>query len=69
MTAQTSYKWTTISINGYNGEFSNDLRGGKQTDSSYDILFEIEADAKNIRCSSMFTGISRFESDSSGSVS
>ncbi|CAF4219816.1 unnamed protein product [Rotaria sordida] len=46
MTAQTSHKWATIFINGDYEEFSNDLRGGKQTDSFYDMFPEIEADAK-----------------------
>ncbi|CAF3013536.1 unnamed protein product [Rotaria sp. Silwood2] len=46
MTAQTSHKWATIFIKGDYEEFSNDLRGGKQTDSFYDTFPDIEADAK-----------------------
>lgn len=46
MTAQTSHKWGTIFINGDYEEFSNDLRGGKQTDSFYDTFPDIETDAK-----------------------
>ena len=46
MTAQTSHKWATVFIKGDYEEFSNDLRGGKQTDSFYDTFPEIEVDAK-----------------------
>jgi hypothetical protein len=46
MTAQTSHKWATLFVKGDYEEFSNDLRGGKQTDSFYDTFPEIEADAK-----------------------
>ncbi|CAF0899532.1 unnamed protein product [Didymodactylos carnosus] len=46
MTAETSHKWATVFIKGDYEEFSNDLRGGKQTDSFYDTFPEIEADAK-----------------------
>jgi hypothetical protein len=46
MTAQTSHKWATIFIKGDYEEFSNDLRGGKQTDSFYDTFPDIEGDAK-----------------------
>ncbi|CAF0911799.1 unnamed protein product [Rotaria sordida] len=46
MIAQTSHKWATVFIKGDYEEFSNDLRGGKQTDSFYYIFLEIEADAK-----------------------
>ena len=46
MTAETSHKWATVFIKGDYEEFSNDLRGGKQTDSFYDVFPEIEADAK-----------------------
>ncbi|CAF2158985.1 unnamed protein product [Rotaria magnacalcarata] len=33
MTAETIHKWATLYIKGDYEEFSNDLRGGKQTDS------------------------------------
>ncbi|CAF3154222.1 unnamed protein product [Rotaria sp. Silwood2] len=46
MTAETSHKWATVFIKGDYEEFSNDLRGGKQTDSFYDTFPEIEADAR-----------------------
>jgi len=46
MTAQTSHKWAEMFIKGNYEEFSNDMRGGKQNDSFYDIFPEIEADAK-----------------------
>ncbi|CAF4605351.1 unnamed protein product, partial [Didymodactylos carnosus] len=46
MTAETSHKWATVFIKGDYEEFSNDLRGGKQTHSFYDTFPEIEADAK-----------------------
>ncbi|CAF1323173.1 unnamed protein product [Rotaria sp. Silwood1] len=46
MIAETSHKWATMFIKGDYEEFSNDLRGGKQTDSFYDMFPEIEADAK-----------------------
>ncbi|CAF1178501.1 unnamed protein product [Rotaria sordida] len=46
MTAQTSHKWATVFVKGDYEEFSNDLRGGKQTDSFYDMFSDIEADAK-----------------------
>lgn len=46
MTAKTSHKWATVFIKGDYEEFSNDLRGGKQTDSFYDTFPDIEADAK-----------------------
>ena len=46
MIAQTSHKWTAIFMKGNYEEFSNDLRGGKQTDSFYDMFPDIEADAK-----------------------
>ncbi|CAF1291834.1 unnamed protein product, partial [Didymodactylos carnosus] len=39
MTAKTSHKWATVFIEGDYEEFSNDLRGGKQTDSFYDTFF------------------------------
>ena len=43
MTAQTSHKWATVFVKGDYEEFSNDSRGGKHTDSFYDIFPEIEA--------------------------
>ena len=46
MTAETSHKWATLFIKGDYEEFSNDLRGSKQTDSFYDMFPDIEADAK-----------------------
>jgi hypothetical protein len=46
MSAKTSHKWATVFIKGDYEEFSNDLRGGKQTDSFYDTFPEIEADAR-----------------------
>ncbi|CAF4179675.1 unnamed protein product, partial [Rotaria sordida] len=46
MTAKTSHKWAMVFIKGDYEEFSNDLRGGKQTDSFYDTFPEIEADAR-----------------------
>ena len=46
MTAETSHKWASVLIKGDYEEFSNDLRGGKQTDSFYDAFPEIETDAK-----------------------
>ena len=46
MTARTCHKWATVFIKGDYEDFSNDLRGGKQTDSFYDIFPEIEADAR-----------------------
>ena len=46
MTAETSHSWATAFVNGDYEEFSNDCRGGKQTDSFYDIFLEIEADTK-----------------------
>ncbi|CAF4790715.1 unnamed protein product, partial [Rotaria sp. Silwood2] len=46
MTAKTSHKWTTVFIKGDYEEFSNDLLGGKQTDSFYDTFPESEADAR-----------------------
>ncbi|CAF3189699.1 unnamed protein product [Rotaria sp. Silwood2] len=46
MTAQTSHKLATIFIKGDYEEFSNDLRGGKQTDSFYDTFPDIEGDEK-----------------------
>jgi hypothetical protein len=46
MTAETAHKWATVFLKGDYEEFSNDLRGGKQTDSFYDTFPEIEADAK-----------------------
>jgi len=46
MTAESSHKWATVFIKGDYEEFSNDLRGGKQTDSFYDSFSEIESDAK-----------------------
>lgn len=46
MTAKTSHKWATVFIKGDYEEFSSDLRGGKQTDSFYDMFPDIEADAK-----------------------
>ena len=46
MTAETSHKWATMFIKGDYEESSNDLRGGKQTDSFYDMFPEIEADTK-----------------------
>ena len=45
MTAQTSHKWATVFMKGDYEEFSNDLRGGKQTDSFY-MFPDIEADRK-----------------------
>ncbi len=42
MTGETSHKWAKVFIKGDYEEFSNDLRGGKQTNSFY----KIEADAK-----------------------
>lgn len=41
MTAETSHKWATMFVKGDYEEFSNDLRGGKQTDSFYDMFPEI----------------------------
>jgi len=46
MTAQICHKWAKAFIKGDYEEFSTDLRGGKQTDSFYDMFPEIEADAK-----------------------
>lgn len=46
MTAQTCHKWTTVFIKGDYEEFSTDLRGGKQTDSFYDMFPDIEEAAK-----------------------
>ena len=46
ITAKTSHKWATVFIKGDYEEFSNDLRGGKQTDSFYDTFPEMEADAR-----------------------
>jgi hypothetical protein len=46
MTAQTSHKWATVFVKGDYEEFSNELRGGKHTDSFYDTFPEIETDAK-----------------------
>ncbi|CAF4162772.1 unnamed protein product [Rotaria sordida] len=46
MSAQTSHKWATVFAKGDYEEFSNDLRGGKQTDSFYDTFPEIEGDAR-----------------------
>lgn len=46
MTAETANKWSKVFIKGDYEEFSEDLRGGKQTDSFYDIFPEIEADAR-----------------------
>ena len=46
MTAETSHKWATVFMKGDYEEFSNDLRGGKQTDSFYDMFPDIESDAK-----------------------
>ena len=46
MTAQTSHKWASTFIKGDYEEFSTDLRGGKQTDSFYDIFPDIEGDAR-----------------------
>ncbi|CAF1628913.1 unnamed protein product, partial [Didymodactylos carnosus] len=46
MSTQTSHKWAKVFSKGDYEEFSNDLRGGKQTDSFYDTLSETEADAK-----------------------
>jgi hypothetical protein len=43
MTIETSRKWATVFIQGDREKFSNDLRGGKQTDSFYDTFLEIEA--------------------------
>ncbi|CAF4503702.1 unnamed protein product, partial [Didymodactylos carnosus] len=39
-------KWENVGDKGDYGEFSNDLRGSKQTDSFYDTFPETEADAK-----------------------
>lgn len=47
MTAETSHKWATVFVKGDYEEFSNDLRGGKQSDSFYDTFPEIEADARS----------------------
>ena len=46
MIAKTSHKWATVFIKGDYEEFSNDLRGGKRTDSFYDTFPKIEADAR-----------------------
>ncbi|CAF4615510.1 unnamed protein product, partial [Didymodactylos carnosus] len=46
MSAQTSHKWAKVFSKGDYEEFSNDLCGGKQTDSFYDTFPEIEADGK-----------------------
>ena len=55
MTAESSNKWATLFVKGDYEVFSNDLRGGKRTDSFYDTFPEIEADGKSIRGPSMFT--------------
>ena len=46
MTAQTSHKWVSIFMKGDYEEFSIDLRGGKQSNSLYDIFPDIEVDAR-----------------------
>jgi hypothetical protein len=46
MTAETSHKWADIFLDGDHKEFTRDLRGGKHSDSFYDIYPEIEVDAK-----------------------
>ncbi|CAF4803699.1 unnamed protein product [Rotaria sp. Silwood2] len=46
MPAKTSHKWATVFIEGDYEEFSNDIRGGKQTASFYGTFSEIEADAR-----------------------
>ncbi|CAF1352174.1 unnamed protein product [Didymodactylos carnosus] len=46
MIAETSHKWATVFMKGDYKDFSNGLRGGKQTDSFYDTFLEIEVDAK-----------------------
>ncbi|CAF3861221.1 unnamed protein product, partial [Rotaria sp. Silwood1] len=47
MTAETSHKWAVVFIKGDYEEFSSDSRGGKHTDSFYDMFPEIEADARS----------------------
>ncbi|CAF1655109.1 unnamed protein product, partial [Adineta ricciae] len=46
MTAETSHNWAATFLDGDHKEFARDLRGGKHSDSLYDIYPEIEADAK-----------------------
>ncbi|CAF4402376.1 unnamed protein product, partial [Didymodactylos carnosus] len=46
ISAQTCHKWAKVFSKGDYEEFSNDLRGSKQTDSFYDTFPETEADAK-----------------------
>jgi hypothetical protein len=46
MTAETSHKWADIFLDGDHKEFTRDSRGGKHSDSFYDIYPEIEVDAK-----------------------